>query len=458
MSNPLMFTNNIQPNRELKPKIDLTLKRFLKKNTNRRYRRFAKMVFLRFKSKRRVLKKQNKTQPKLTPFTKKKYSLILHKIIKKHKRILHNKTVVFKISCNKSKKLVPTTLKARLAIKPIKYLKKKRIAIIDRCRRSIQPSSFRISTNSLLKNLVFKLKETIISKTNTTTHKIRTLLNLVNTNCTLTPRTAKNFIFKNIGMFLHHHTITSRHKPFNYKYFFKKKIFSFLYPNEVRNSLMNRKKKIIFYKLVFKINHKSKKKIFYNVAEFNKFFLKHYKIHLYNQTSSAEFGNLNTLFNARPNYHKSSFNLNYLNYTQSVDEILYEENFSHRGTDLSFRFSEVKIPRIRFKPGYQRMWRNARLALQELMDLKFIYQQQLTKYLVKFYKTSNYYNFSKTEMSLNRMIMYARLLPDNPTVNLFFEQKLIYLNGRITPNITTLLQTNDLIQLIISIWYYVAFR
>jgi hypothetical protein len=85
------------------------------------------------------------------------------------------------------------------------------------------------------------------------------------------------------------------------------------------------------------------------------------------------------------------------------------------------------------------------------MGLKFIYQQQLTRYLVKFYRGSQQYNFAKTEMSLNRIVMYSRLLPDNPTINLFFEQKLIYLNGRIVSDVNTLLVVNDIIQLIISV-------
>lgn len=57
------------------------------------------------------------------------------------------------------------------------------------------------------------------------------------------PRTGKNFIFKNFGIFLTSQTLFNQSNPFTYKYLFKKKLFSFLYPNEVRNSLMNRKKK-----------------------------------------------------------------------------------------------------------------------------------------------------------------------------------------------------------------------
>ena len=84
------------------------------------------------------------------------------------------------------------------------------------------------------------------------------------------------------------------------------------------------------------------------------------------------------------------------------------------------------------------------------MGLKFIYQQQLTKYLVKFYKNSNKYVFSKSEMSLDKIIMYSRLLPDQPTIDIFLQQGLIYLNGKNITNLKALIARNDLIQLVVS--------
>jgi len=92
------------------------------------------------------------------------------------------------------------------------------------------------------------------------------------------------------------------------------------------------------------------------------------------------------------------------------------------------------------------------------MGLKFVYQQQLTRYLVRFYRDSNKYTFSRSEMSTNRIIMYSRLLPDEPTIKIFTDQRLIYLNGTIVYDPSRVLVANDLIQLIISMWYYVTYR
>ena len=61
-------------------------------------------------------------------------------------------------------------------------------------------------------------------------------------------------------------------------------------------------------------------------------------------------------------------------------------------------------------------------------------------------------------MSLNRVVMYSRLLPDNPTVNSFLSKKLIYLNGRVAYDTNAILVPNDVVQLIVSMWYYVTYR
>jgi hypothetical protein len=53
-------------------------------------------------------------------------------------------------------------------------------------------------------------------------------------------------------------------------------------------------------------------------------------------------------------------------------------------------------------------------------------------------------------MELEKIIIYSRLLPDIPTVNIFLKQSLVYLNGRIASDSKTTVLQNDLIQFIIS--------
>lgn len=185
-------------------------------------------------------------------------------------------------------------------------------------------------------------------------------------------------------------------------------------------------------------------------------FLKQYKISLQNKTGTKLLTQLFT--QDKPSRLTALTHSTLCNYVPSRDEILYDQNFSYRGVDLSFKRSEIKIPRVRFRPGYQRMWRSARNALKESMGLKFVYQQQLTKHLVRFYKNSNKYSFSRSEMTADRIIMYSRLLPDQPTINIFIDQNLVYLNGRLLYSLKTILVPNDLVQLAVSVWYYVAYR
>jgi hypothetical protein len=81
---------------------------------------------------------------------------------------------------------------------------------------------------------------------------------------------------------------------------------------------------------------------------------------------------------------------------------------------------ELRIQRVKFKPGYQRLWRQFRLAFAESVNYRYIYQQQLTRYLMKFYRKVNTTYFSQNEHELHKVVIYSKLLPDFSTFNLFF--------------------------------------
>lgn len=176
---------------------------------------------------------------------------------------------------------------------------------------------------------------------------------------TLRTRHRKPFTFRNFGMFLHS-LLCIKHKPVStFKYQLKKKMFSFIYPNAVRTAVMNRKKRITYYKLVFKTKQTLRKKKFYHPAAFNKASLRLARMLLANKTSSL--GSFNELFNTsssstvRPDLLGTGLSQFLVTPTRFRDEIMYERNFAYRGVDRTFKISEVRIPRIRFKPGYQRL-------------------------------------------------------------------------------------------------------
>ena len=466
-SYPLMFTNSVSSNKLKKNQLDVTLNSFLRPRSNRRARKFTKILFRRVKRRslrrlrrKKTLGRQNAIIQNSTKWLLKRVRIRRYYLLRKHPRR--------RLSLKKKRIKYVTVKKPRTAQMfnfSRKYHKPKKLT---QPSRSITTDSSNVATvtPSLLvrwkAKAQYKLWGALVSFSSVCSSpkrqlRVRDRVKGVTLYPVLSTRTGKNFTFKNFGMFLNTLTFFAQKNPFTYKFLFKKKIFSFLYPNEVRNALMNRKKRITFYKLVYKVKHKVKERPRYSLSSFNKFFLRQYKSTLANASN-----NLLTqdLFSTRKEGlgNLSQQHLALQNYELSQDEIMYSENFKHRGQDLSFRWTEVKIPRVRFRPGYQRMWRRARTALQESLNLKFIYQQQLTRYLVRFYKGSNSYNLSQAEMSLNRVVMYSRLLPDNPTVNAFMSQKLVYLNGSPVFDPNRILVPNDVVQLIISMWYYVTYR
>jgi hypothetical protein len=63
---------------------------------------------------------------------------------------------------------------------------------------------------------------------------------------------------------------------------------------------------------------------------------------------------------------------------------------------------------------------------------------------------SNYYGFSLSEMIIDKVIIYSRLLPDLLTLDIFIRQRLVYLNGKYITSTSFITNENDLIQLIVS--------
>jgi hypothetical protein len=119
--------------------------------------------------------------------------------------------------------------------------------------------------------------------------------------------------------------------------------------------------------------------------------------------------------------------------------------------------NEVRISRVRFKPGYQRIWRESRQALKDLLGVKFFYQKQLTSYIVRFSRKKPK-NFIGEELTLSKLLIYSRLIPDYSTFTLFFNKDLFFINGKSPIYKDVSCVVNDFIQLVISKWYYVFSR
>ena len=62
------------------------------------------------------------------------------------------------------------------------------------------------------------------------------------------------------------------------------------------------------------------------------------------------------------------------------------------------------------------------------------------------------------ESSVDKIILYSQLLTDLNTVNLFFRKNYIYFNSKPLVNLKSVVVPGDIIQLIVSLNYYVTYN
>lgn len=124
-----------------------------------------------------------------------------------------------------------------------------------------------------------------------------------------------------------------------YKYRFKKKYFSFLYPSQLKRSVLMRKKRVLVSRFFLKSRFKRSRPSSRFSAK--PFFTAFKSIFLSKLKGSSLFG---SVFSGR--------NVSYENPKQGI---VYRNDFRTKGLDMSFQSDEVFIPRVRFKPGYQRL-------------------------------------------------------------------------------------------------------
>ena len=158
----------------------------------------------------------------------------------------------------------------------------------------------------------------------------------VHNNLVLTSRVNKPFILLSVGIFIISRFNLSKNNPSleSFRFRFKKKFFSFLAPDQLKKSILLKKKKLIiirFFRNIkttinFKLNSMFKlRDVFKN---FNKFFYD-------------------------PLYKNFKNNLTF--YQHLEDDIIDPNYLRFTNQNIALKNREVWIRRIRFKPGYQRI-------------------------------------------------------------------------------------------------------
>ena len=209
----------------------------------------------------------------------------------------------------------------------------------------------------------------------------------------------------------------------------KKKFYSFLKINEYKKYIFDSRKKFLISKILKLLN-----------------------------THHGKFNSINFFVNSNMRFLKKSKCVNNVPYVTSPEDYIHNTHNKLSELNSTVTYRELHMPRVRFKPGYQRLWRNFRLALADLVNFRYTYQRQLTRYLIKFSRklTQSYYSFNENDVT--RVVIYTRLIPDEATFNLFHTNNLIFLNNRLLHDPKSFIYKNDFLQLEITNWYYIFSR
>lgn len=117
-----------------------------------------------------------------------------------------------------------------------------------------------------------------------------------------------------------------------------------------------------------------------------------------------------------------------------------------------------KIRRIRFKPGYGRIWRTARESIREILNMPHRYQYRLTpKLQLRYFQFRKHVSAFST-LKLDFALMSCHLSPDIWHSKSLVDSYAVFLNGQGATNLDTRLFTGDFIQLTISLKFYIASR
>merc|ERR1712100_481112 len=111
--------------------------------------------------------------------------------------------------------------------------------------------------------------------------------------------------------------------------------------NEARQSLLGKKKQIFLYRIIFNQSHFTSKNYLYCPSNLKKF---------YNHTQNYNLQNSKYLSSKLISGNFSQFTQTY-----STDDVIDNNVFNLHGVNQVFQREEIKIPRVRFKPGYQRI-------------------------------------------------------------------------------------------------------
>ena len=118
----------------------------------------------------------------------------------------------------------------------------------------------------------------------------------------------------------------------------------------------------------------------------------------------------------------------------------------------------LKVQRVRFKPGYGRIWRQARASIREILNIPSRYQYRLTPKLQTRYTQGRYLLKPYSSLSLDYLLMASHLIPDCWVMDSLLAAKSIFLNGLLTQNPRVRVFLSDFIQLTINLKFFITLK
>ncbi len=256
----------------------------------------------------------------------------------------------------------------------------------------------------------------------------------------ITTKENNKFILNKNGFMYSYGFLYFNFKLENKLFLFKKFNYSFIFKNELQRYILNGLLKSLNFTPYsgYKFNYLDNTNLFGS----ENIFL--FKDNLF-INNSLFFSNSNKI-----SFHLLDF---YTNYGIKWD---FEDRINVRNENSIF--SNFNIKRVKFKPGYSILWRNARSTFLINSNLKQKTQYKLTKYLSKFKKYIKYNLFLNMEMRLSNVLLRSKFVFDMQTSHKFITSGLIYLNGTNCFNPDIQIYAGDLLQLIIHNKYYIFFK
>ena len=118
----------------------------------------------------------------------------------------------------------------------------------------------------------------------------------------------------------------------------------------------------------------------------------------------------------------------------------------------------LKVQRVRFKPGYGRIWRRARVSIREILGIPSRYQYRLTPKLQTHYIQNRQVLKPYASLGLDYLLMASHLVPDFWVMDSLLENKSVFLNGLLLQNPRIKVFISDFIQLTVNLKFFITLK